>query len=119
PRFALTFSHASQTARFAITNGLSGDLCSPIGLLPGPAAPVDRTNKAANTPAPSLRPHCKGFTTTTSRSASTPGTGTLTPRQLQSALVPHETARSLLITLQTSPSGPYSFNFQDIGDERD
>ena len=38
---------------------------------------------------------------------------------VQSALVPHETARSLLVTLQTSPSGPYAFEFPDIGDERD
>ena len=36
---------------------------------------------------------------------------------VQSRLVPHETARSLLITLQTSPSGPCSFEFPDAHDE--
>ena len=37
---------------------------------PGPNGPVDRTNTATDDPAPSLHPHYRGFTTTTSRSAS-------------------------------------------------
>ena len=39
-------------------------------------APVDRTNTATDDPAPSLHPHYRSFTTTTSRSASTPRDGT-------------------------------------------
>src|SRR5664279_5867328 len=38
--------------------------------------PVDRTTTATDDPAPSLHPHYKGFTTTTSRSASAPRDGT-------------------------------------------
>ena len=38
--------------------------------------PVDRTNTATNDPAPSLRPHYRGFTATTSRSASASRDGT-------------------------------------------
>jgi hypothetical protein len=34
--------------------------------------PVDRTNTAADNPAPSLQPHYRAFTTTTNRSASAP-----------------------------------------------
>ena len=39
---------------------------------------VDRTNTATDDPAPSLHPHYRGFTTTTSRSASAPRDGTHT-----------------------------------------
>lgn len=38
---------------------------------------------------------------------------------VQSSLVPHETARSLLITLQTSPTGPYSFSMPTTDEEVD
>ena len=79
PLFALTFSHASQTSRFEISNGLPGDFSSSTRLLPE-NFPVDRTNTATNDPAPSLRPHYRGFTTTTSRSASAPRDGTQPPR---------------------------------------
>jgi hypothetical protein len=41
--FALTLFHASQTARFKISNGLPGDFSSPTRLLPGQRL-VDRTN---------------------------------------------------------------------------
>ena len=75
PLFALTFSHASQTARFEISNGLPDDFNSSTRLLPD-SRPVDRTNTATNNPAPSLHPHYRGFTTTTSRSASAPRDGT-------------------------------------------
>ncbi|MGH3717427.1 MAG: hypothetical protein ACRDRI_01025 [Pseudonocardiaceae bacterium] len=38
---------------------------------------------------------------------------------VESAFVPHETARSLLVTLQTSPLGPYSFRMPATGDHYD
>jgi len=41
-----------------------------------PGFPVDQANTATDDPAPSLRPHYRGFLTTTSRSASTPRDGT-------------------------------------------
>ncbi len=56
--FALTFSHASQTARFEISNGLPGafNLSLDIHVIPPGALPVDQTNQATNDPAPSLAP---------------------------------------------------------------
>jgi hypothetical protein len=38
---------------------------------------------------------------------------------VESALVPHETARSLLVALQTSPIGPHSFRMPTTGDHYD
>ncbi|MEU9890347.1 hypothetical protein [Sphaerisporangium sp. NPDC051011] len=38
---------------------------------------------------------------------------------VSSALVPHETARSLLVTLQTSPLGPHSFRMPTTDDQHD
>ena len=81
PLFALTFSHASQTARFEISNGLPGDFQLVHATPPG-ELPVDRTNTATNDPAPSLHPHYRGFTATTSRSASAPAT-VLNPSRLR------------------------------------
>ena len=78
PLFALTFSQASCTAHFEITNGLSGDFNSFTRLLPNPTGSVDRTNTATDDPAPSLHPHYRGFPTTTSRSASRIRNGTHT-----------------------------------------
>src|SRR5450755_136362 len=74
PLFALTFSHASQTACFDISNGLPGDFSSPARLLPELLA--DRANTATNDPAPSLRPHYRDLSATTSRSASASRDGT-------------------------------------------
>src|SRR5207244_13620223 len=53
PLFALTFSHASQTARFEISNGLPDDFSSSTRLLPEHFRLIDQT--ATNNPAPSLR----------------------------------------------------------------
>ena len=38
---------------------------------------------------------------------------------VQSALVPHQTSRSLLVALQTSPSGPYSFSMPTTDEHLD
>lgn len=38
---------------------------------------------------------------------------------VESALVPHETARSLLVALQTSPRGPYSFRMPTTDEQHD
>src|SRR5450631_4125978 len=43
PFFDLTFSHASHTSHFEISNGLPDDFSSPTQLLPE-QRPVDRTN---------------------------------------------------------------------------
>jgi len=40
-------------------------------------------------------------------------------RMVESALVPHETARSLLVALQTSPLGPYSFKMPTTDEHYD
>ena len=44
PLFALTFSQASQTSHFEISNGLPGDFSSPIELLPDTARLIERTS---------------------------------------------------------------------------
>ena len=75
PLFAFTFSYASQTSRFEISNGLPDDF-QLAHASSRSDAPVDRTNTATDDPAPSLHPHYRGFTTTTSRSASAPRDGT-------------------------------------------
>src|SRR5204863_9531006 len=47
---------------------------------PPPGSPgVDRTNTVTNDPVPSLRPHYKGITATTNRSASAPSDGYSAP----------------------------------------
>src|ERR1017187_1369265 len=69
PLFALTRLYASHTSCFGITTGLSCDPDLFTCLLPGHAARLlMRTNP--DEPAPSLRPHYRGFTATTGRSAS-------------------------------------------------
>jgi len=79
PLFALTFSQASLTAHFEISNGLSGDFNSPIATPPEPQrVSVDPMKTATDDPTPSLHPHYRGFTTTTSRSASRTRDGTHT-----------------------------------------
>ena len=75
PLFALTFSHASHTSHFEISNDLPDDFSSSTRLLPDHARLIERTT-ATNDPAPSLHPHYRSFTTTTSRSASAPRDGT-------------------------------------------
>lgn len=77
--FALTFSHASQTDCFEISNGLSGAFSSPIRLLPEHFRLIERTTATNN---PSLQPYYRAFTATTNRSASTPRDGTHVPRGL-------------------------------------
>src|SRR5438046_1625183 len=77
PLFALTFSHASQTARFEISNGLPDDFSSSTRLLPEHFRLIGQT--ATNDPAPSLRSRYRSFTATTSRSAGVSRDGTLTP----------------------------------------
>jgi hypothetical protein len=75
PLLALTFSHASQTARLEISNGLPGDFSSSTRLLPENIWLIERT-QPRTARAPSLRPHYKSLSATTSRSASASRDGT-------------------------------------------
>src|SRR6478735_4676594 len=96
PLFALTFSHASWTAHFEISNGLPGDFNSFTRLLPNPHGfAVDLTNTVTNDPAPSLHPHYRGFPTTTSRSASRTRNGTHTRTRATPSRPPAKTERAV------------------------
>ncbi len=74
PLFAFTCRYASHTSRFEMSNDLPCDFSPSTRFLPG--TPVDQHRQTTDDPAPSLHPHYKGFTTTTSRSASAPSDGT-------------------------------------------
>src|SRR5437762_4908963 len=50
PLFALTFSHASQTARFEISNGLPGDFSPSTRLLPENFWLIERTRPRTTRP---------------------------------------------------------------------
>src|SRR6478752_4202076 len=95
PLFALTFSQASLTAHFEISNGLSGDFNAPSATPPEPQrVSVDPKKTATDDPTPSLHPHYRGFTTTTSRSASRTRDGTHTTQSAGYSLSPTRETRT-------------------------
>src|ERR1035437_6426708 len=71
PWFPFTLIQASQTSCLLSWNGLPDAFSSSTQLLPEHFWLTERTT-ATDDPAPSLRPHYRGFITTTGRSASAP-----------------------------------------------
>src|SRR5438034_11534099 len=109
PLFALTFSHASQTARFEISNGLPGDFSASTRLLPENFWLIERTRPRTTRPLCS-GPHYRGLSATTSRSASASRDSTqpLTASAPLGALPlarPHQQARQYRDTPSPVPHG--------------